>query len=90
MTDPVLYQKMQMHARLQGGSLYVYDILDEAKKSVGTYSITTRRKKGVATRTTTYRLKGRDDDFETREAFVRAYVQSIRDAEFDAAAPKTP
>ena len=86
---PILTQKFVMHGRLQGGSMYVYTILHDGKP-IGSWSKSTVRRKGVRTTTIRYLLGTGDDakEFETPSAFKRAYVQQLRDAEFDAAAPK--
>jgi hypothetical protein len=90
MTDPVLRKKFTMHARLQGGSAYYYDLIDEAEKVVGSYSVTTQRKRGVKTTKLRYLLGSGPDaqEYETPLAFMTAYKLKLRDEEFDAAAPK--
>lgn len=90
MTDPVIRKRLTMHARLQGGSAYFYDLIDENDKVVGQHSATTRRKKGVVTTTLRYLLGTGPDaqEYETPLAFMTAYKLKLRDEEFDAAAPK--
>jgi hypothetical protein len=83
MNLPVLRQRMQMHARLQGGALYIYDILNEAGETVGALSVRLDKKKRTETRT--YTLG--DRELTSADDFRRAYQQKLNDDEFDAAAP---
>lgn len=92
----VLRQRFEMHARIQGGSLYVYGIFDGADR-IGSYSVSTvrpRRKAGQ-----TYAPKAEvtrkyvlahdvETIYSTVAEFKRAYQQHQRDVEWDAAKPK--
>ncbi len=94
MTDRVFRKgNLQMHARLQGGSLYIHEVLD-GEKVVGAVSTSTVRKKGVTTTSRSFSLTpaggGEPLVYDDLDAFRRAYEQKLRDIEFDAAAPKTP
>lgn len=86
MTGPVLYQQFVMHMRLQGAAIYSYNILDAGKKVIGAKSVTLDKKK--KTETTTYALNGREEIFTSRDDFLAAYIQQLRDAEWEAAKPK--
>lgn len=85
--DETLYRRFAGHARLQGGSLFWYRVLDANKRDVGTLELSTIRKRGTVTKTTTFRtLDGRE--FGDVESFRRDHIKRLRDAEWDAAKPK--
>lgn len=65
-------------------SIMSYRIVDAAGKVVGHKSVHTVNKTGKAT--VVYAIG--DERFETTEAFLKAHQQTLRDAEWDASAPK--
>lgn len=77
-----------MHARLQGGALYVYDILD-GDKVIGSKSDTIDKTKKPWKHT--IKLVLGEQEFRTAEEFYAAYekqkLQMIRDQEWEMAAP---
>jgi hypothetical protein len=85
-----LRQRFVMHARIQGGALYGYNIIDEADRVVGHKSIHINKKTAPWKETATYTLG--DLEFTNAADFRKAYEAKIitdkRDAEWDAAAPK--
>jgi hypothetical protein len=82
-----LKRQLVMHARLQGGALYSYNILD-GDEVIGSMSARIDKKKRTETRT--YFLD--DIEFTTVAEFMAAYerrkLAASRDAEWDSAAPK--
>lgn len=91
MTDPVIMQRLSAHMRLQVGSAYVYALLDDQGRVIGSFTVTRLRRKGVATETRLYVLGTGPDarEFDTPSALIRAYKQQVADEEWNAAAPKT-
>lgn len=85
-----LRRRFSMHARMQGGALYAYDLIDEDGAVVGSQSSHINKCKSPWTETHTYRLG--DLEFKTKEevidAFEKLVEQRRRDAEWSAAAPK--
>lgn len=77
-----------MHARLQGGALYQYDILDGGKV-VGAKSVHIDKTKKPWKETVKMVLG--EQEFRTSEEFINAYekqkLQAIRDQEWEMAAP---
>lgn len=71
-----LRAKTRMHARLQGGSMFVYDIVDAARKDavVAEKTVVTDRRAG--TRKVT--IKMNDIEFDSESAFMRAYRETTR------------
>lgn len=79
-----LRQRFAMHARLQGGYMYVHTIFDdETGRDVGTVTSTKYRKMRQEERL--YAIG--DRTFDSVGDFRKAYEQQRRDEEFDAAAP---
>ena len=79
-------QRLVMHARLQGGALYSYNIMD-GDVIVGSKSTKLDKKK--RTQTSTYFLG--DAEFTCAAEFIAAYerkkLAASRDAEWESAAP---
>lgn len=85
--DETLYRRFAGHARLQGGSMFWYRVLDADKREVGSLTMTTIRKRGTVTKATIFRtLDGRE--FGDAESFRRDHIKRLRDAEWNAAKPK--
>lgn len=76
-----LKQVFVMHIRGRT-SVMGYRIVDGSGKVVGHKSVSTTKGK----QTVTYTLG--DDQFDGAEPFLKAYQQTLRDAEWEAAAPK--
>lgn len=87
MTVPTLYRRFAGHARLQGGSMFWYSVLDAGKNKIGSLTMTTIRKRGKVTKTLAFQLLD-GQEFDDVDDFKREYVRQLRDAEWDAAAPK--
>lgn len=91
MTDPIIKQRLGAHMRLQGGSAYAYDLLNDKDDVIGSSTRLTIRRKGIVTETRCYVLGTGDDarEFDTPSALIQAYMKKLADDEWDAAAPKT-
>lgn len=93
MSDPIVRQRFAMHMKLQGGSIYAYDLLDEAGTVIGAYSKTRKTVRGETKITLKYLLGSGPDaiEYETPLAFMEAYKQLLKeklaDDEWNAAAP---
>lgn len=86
MSAPTLYRRFAGHARLQGGSMFWYSVLDADKNKIGSLTMTTSRKRGRVTKTVAFQLLD-GQEFDNVDAFKREYVRQLRDAGWDAAAP---
>lgn len=84
MTRPVLYLRFAAHIRLQGGAIYLHHVVDAAGKVIGSMSSHLDKKKKTTTKT--YSIG--DQTFSDIEDFRKAYDQTLRDQEWDAAKPK--
>lgn len=87
--DIKLLQRFSGYIKLQGGSIYTYDIL-HGDKVIGSWSTTRTSRKGLHKAETHYWL-GTDSDaveYATAARLKYAYVDRLRGEEFDAAAPK--
>jgi len=81
-----------MHARLQGGALYSYEILDR-DKVIGGKSIHIDKKTRPWKETSNYKLLDDEREFNNAGDFITAYeakkLSDQRDREWQAAAPET-
>ena len=89
MTDPIIKQRLGAHMRLQGGSAYAYDLLNDKDEVIGSFVKSTIRRKGVVTETRRYILGAGDDarEFDMPSALIQAYKQKLADEEWNASAP---
>ncbi len=78
-----LKQVFVLHIRGTVSSMH-YRIIDAGGKVVGHKTVHTVNKTGKST--VTYAIG--DDRFDTAEPFLKAYQQTLRDEEWEAAAPK--
>lgn len=81
-----LEQHFQLHMKSSGGHTYGYIIIEKATgRVVAKKSEWTGNVKGKRDRRVVFTMG--DDEFETAEAFLKAYRQRIRDEAFEAADP---
>jgi hypothetical protein len=76
-----LKRRLTMHLRLQGGSQYLYDVLDPLRSDavIGRLSVTIdKRKKGGWVETKTFTLDGVDREFASAREFYDAYEQKLK------------
>lgn len=78
---PVLRERKVMHARLQGGALYGYEIFDPARDAVvGTKSVNIDKRTRPWTETPTYVLLGSEGaTFNSAIDFIAAYEALARE-----------